>query len=150
MASTKVVGASDVSTGVLKDLFRQLADGSLTGHHLGELVQHRNPFALRGEHRHLVPIRCGDEITVHKCSYLKPEDPEEWGLGIWRNGRDITTPSGVSGFLFKVNLPDQESAYGFALAQAGCAAMLFGHDLSLIYRETNRFKFKVIPLLCKS
>lgn len=44
MAET-VVGSS-VSANQLKDLFRQIADGSLKGNHLQAFLEHRDPFSL--------------------------------------------------------------------------------------------------------
>jgi hypothetical protein len=46
MATQKVVveGSSNVAASQLKDLFRQIADGSLTGDHLQAFLERRNPF----------------------------------------------------------------------------------------------------------
>lgn len=44
MAIKIVVGGSDVSASQLKDLFRQIEDGSLKGYHIQGLLEHRNPF----------------------------------------------------------------------------------------------------------
>jgi hypothetical protein len=46
MATQKVVveGSSNVTASQLKDLFRQIADGSLTGDHLQAFLERSNPF----------------------------------------------------------------------------------------------------------
>jgi hypothetical protein len=44
MAANAVVGSS-VTANQLKDLFRQIADGSLTGDHIQAFLEHRKPFA---------------------------------------------------------------------------------------------------------
>ncbi len=50
MAAQKVVvkGSSGVAAAQLKDLFRQIADGSLTGDHLQAFLERRNPFVIQG------------------------------------------------------------------------------------------------------
>lgn len=40
----KVVGSMSEWSGMLKDLFRQIADGSITLGQLGKFLEHRNPF----------------------------------------------------------------------------------------------------------
>ena len=56
MAVTKtVVAGSTVSASQLKDLFRQIDDGSINGQIMQAILEHRNPFALeRNEHGHVV------------------------------------------------------------------------------------------------
>lgn len=50
MAAKKVVvGGSSVSASQLKDLFRQIEDGSLKGYHIQGLLEHRNPFEFAME-----------------------------------------------------------------------------------------------------
>ncbi len=46
MATKVVVGGSSVSASQLKDFFRQIEDGSLTGYHVQGLLEHRNPFEI--------------------------------------------------------------------------------------------------------
>lgn len=47
MATRKVVvEGSSVTASQLKDLFRQIEDGSLRSHHIQALLEHRNPFNL--------------------------------------------------------------------------------------------------------
>lgn len=46
MAAKTVVGGSTVSANQLKDLFRQIEDGSLSGYHIQGLLEHRNPFEI--------------------------------------------------------------------------------------------------------
>ena len=44
MAAKTVIEGSTVSASQLKDFFRQIDEGSLTGPHLQAFIEHRNPF----------------------------------------------------------------------------------------------------------
>lgn len=46
MAEKQIVGSMSDWSGVLKDLFRQIDDGSITLFNVKEFVEHRNPFAV--------------------------------------------------------------------------------------------------------
>jgi hypothetical protein len=64
MAGKTVVAGSTVSASQLKDLFRQIEDGSLGHHHMQALLEHRDPFAFEiNQHGHVVLTFTGLDLT---------------------------------------------------------------------------------------
>lgn len=64
MAVKTVVAGSTVSAPQLKDLFRQIEDGSINGHIMQAILEHRNPFAIEyNEHGHVVLTFVGLDLT---------------------------------------------------------------------------------------
>ena len=49
MSKKQVVGSMSDWSGVLKDFFRQIGDGSLTLEQVTATVEHRNPFEIESE-----------------------------------------------------------------------------------------------------
>jgi hypothetical protein len=47
MAAKTVVEGSTVSASQLRDLFRQIADGGITGNHMQAFIEHRDPWAQK-------------------------------------------------------------------------------------------------------
>jgi hypothetical protein len=65
MAAQKaIIEGSSVTALQLKDLFRQIADGSLTGDHVQAMLAHRNPFGEKEVPKKLSVLKALDDITV--------------------------------------------------------------------------------------
>ena len=61
----EIVGSMSEWFGVLKDVFRQIDDGSLIIRHFQALLEHRNPFDVDGSFTEkLLSKRFGKKITV--------------------------------------------------------------------------------------
>ena len=76
MSDPQVVGMMSDWSGVIRDMFRQFADGSLTLENLKAFVEHRNPFAvtnIREEWQEF--YRKYFRITVDFSDVIIPEDP---------------------------------------------------------------------------
>jgi hypothetical protein len=95
MATQKVVMAgSDVTALQLKDLFRQIGDGSLTGHHIQALLDHRDPFAVNLDPRYQLESQC----QLWKELFGIELDPDSIALPERRPGfeRLIVIPAGLT------------------------------------------------------
>jgi hypothetical protein len=95
MATQKVVMAgSDVTALQLKDLFRQIGDGSLTGHHIQALLDHRDPFAVNLDSRYQLESQC----QLWKELFGIELDPDSIALPERRPGfeRLIVIPAGLT------------------------------------------------------
>jgi hypothetical protein len=78
MAAKTVVGGSTVSADQLKDLLRQIADGSLSGYHIQGLLEHRNPFEISMDTQAQLERACtlcaeAFGITIDPTSVIVPE-----------------------------------------------------------------------------
>lgn len=78
-----VVSDSGVTLGSLKDMIRQLEDGSLTGKQLDDFVAHRDPFRppSTSNKESSLPLRWGDEISFDGSTH------NGWTLNIMRQDK---------------------------------------------------------------
>ena len=61
---TVVAGSLGITAGQMKDFWRQVGDGSLTGYHMQAMLEHRDPFSFeRNEHGHIVVTVNGLDLT---------------------------------------------------------------------------------------
>ena len=76
MSDPQVVGMMSDWSGVIRDMFRQFADGSLTLENLKAFVEHRNPFAITNIREEWQEFyRKYFRITVDFSDVIIPEDP---------------------------------------------------------------------------
>lgn len=120
MAAQKVVvGGSSVTALQLKDFFRQIADGSLTGDHVQAMLAHRNPFEPKFEK---VP-EAKKVLCLHRTlsvgSSQEPFDADAFfvtrpGLWVSDNFKRLVLPKA------KTVLPATTSIQSFDLMQNAC------------------------------
>ncbi len=82
MAVKTVVAGSTVSAQQLKDLFRQIADGSLGGYEMQAFLDHRNPFAWeRNENGHIILSIVGLDLTGE--AEVETLRRQKYNVGSW-------------------------------------------------------------------
>ncbi len=80
----EIVGSMSEWSGVLKDIFRQIGDGSLTMGHLQALLEHRNPF---DSSLSKFPTWKTIKLGIHKTAdeYRKAIKADGMKIGSWAN-----------------------------------------------------------------
>ncbi len=83
MATKIVVGGSTVSASQLKDMFRQIEDGSLNGIHIQAILEHRNPFGLDNV---VIDWKKVYELLGVKADFNNEDvnDPNFWVVPVFR------------------------------------------------------------------
>jgi hypothetical protein len=143
MGNAKVVSGSEMTTGLLKDFFRQLDDGSLTGDHLRAINEHRNPFLpARNDRKNVLPLQSGDEINVHRAWDKK----HQWSVSCWRCGIGLSDADGTAGWTFDLHFISGDKANQFAIVVASLVANMNGFTIVPTDRDDNNggYKFRVV------
>ncbi len=76
MSKTQVVGTMSEWSGIIRDMFRQFDDGSLTLGHAKAFVEHRNPFVITDIRQEWQEFyRKHFRMTVDFSDVIIPDDP---------------------------------------------------------------------------